>query len=51
MTHGADQARQMAEDFGDADYRDFGVVGDDVHACGAHLGAAHAEDFDVGALL
>ena len=41
----------MAEDFGDADDGDFGVVGDDVNACGAHLWAAHAEDFYVGALL
>ena len=41
----------MAEDFGDADDGDFGVVGDDVHAGGAHLRAAHAEDFYVGALL
>ena len=24
----------MAEDFGDADDRDFGIVGDDVDACG-----------------
>ena len=41
----------MAEDFSDADDGDFGVVGDDVDARGAHLWAAHAEYFDVGALL
>ena len=33
------------------DYGDFGIVGDDVYPRCAHLRAAHAEDFDVGALL
>ena len=42
---------KVAEDFGDADDGDFGVVGDDVDAGGAHLRATHAEDFYVGALL
>ena len=41
----------MSEDFGDADDGDFGVVGDDVDAGCAHLRAAHAEDFYVGAWL
>ena len=49
FAHCADQAREMAEDFGDADDGDFGIVGDDVDASGAHLRAAHAEDFHVGA--
>jgi hypothetical protein len=51
FSHGADEGREMAEDFGDTDDGDFGVVGDDVDAGGAHLRAAHAEDFYVGALL
>src|ERR1700682_2056421 len=50
-THGANERRQMAEDFGDASDGDFGVVGDDVDAGGTHLRATHAEDFEVGALL
>ena len=41
----------MAEDFGYADDGDFGIVGDDIYPSGAHLGAAHAEDFEVGALF
>ena len=41
----------MAEDFGDADDGNFGIVGDDVHTRGAHLRAAHAKNFYVGALL
>jgi hypothetical protein len=41
----------MAQDFGYAYYRDFGIVGDDIYARGAHLWAAHAEDLDVGALF
>jgi len=41
----------MAEDFGYADYGDFGIVGDDFYACGAHLRATHAENFEIGALF
>jgi hypothetical protein len=41
----------MAQDFGYAYYGHFGVVGDDFYSCGAHLGAAHAEEFYVGAGL
>ena len=52
FAHCADERWQMAEDFGDADDGDFGVVGDDVHARGAHFRrAAHAEDLHVGAFL
>ncbi len=51
FAHCADERWEMAEDFGDADDGDFGVVGDDVHACGTHLRAAHAENFYVGAFL
>src|ERR1700687_2119508 len=50
-THGANERRQMAEDFGDANDGDLGVVGDDVDAGGTHVRATHAEDFEVGALL
>src|SRR6266478_2210558 len=49
--HGADERGKVAEDFGDAEDGDFGIVGDDVDAGGAHLRAAHAEDFEIGALL
>jgi hypothetical protein len=41
----------MAEDFGYADDGDFGIVGDDIDSSGSHLGAAHAEDFEIGALF
>jgi len=41
----------MAEDFGYADDGDFGIVRDDIDSCGSHLGAAHAEDFEIGALF
>ena len=51
MAHGADERRQMAENFRDADNGDFFVIGDDVHACRAHLRAAHAEEGDVHAFL
>src|ERR1700736_368933 len=51
MAHGADEARKMTEDFGDAYDGDFGIVGDDFDAGGAHLRAAHAEGGDVGALF
>src|ERR1700737_3413593 len=51
VPHGAHERRKGAEDFGDADDGHFGVVGDDVDAGGAHLRAAHAEDFEVSALL
>ena len=51
LSHCGDERGEMAEDFGDADDGDFGVVGDDVYARGAHLRAAHAENFYIGALL
>ena len=51
MAHSADQRRKVAENFRDADDRDFFIVGDDVNACGAHLRAAHAEESDVHAFL
>src|ERR1700730_12031450 len=43
--HGANQGGKVAEDFGDADDGDFGIVGDDVDAGGAHLRTAHTENF------
>lgn len=49
--HGANERRKMAESFRDADDGDFGVVGDDVNARGAHLRAAHAKERDVHAFL
>ncbi len=51
MTHGTDERGQALKYFGNADDGDFGIVGDDVDAGGAHLGAAHAEDGNVEALL
>ena len=51
MAHGADERRQVAEDFGDADDGDFGVVSNDVNASGAHLRTAHAEESEVGKAL
>ena len=51
LSHCGDERGEMPEDFGDADDGDFGVVGDDVYARGAHLWAAHAENFYIGALL
>ena len=48
FAHRADERGKMAENFGDTNDGDFGVVGDDVHAGGAHLRATHAEDFYVG---
>src|SRR4029077_2255606 len=51
VTHGADQGGQSLKDFGDAHYRDFGVVGDDLDAGRAHLRATHAEERYVHALL
>ena len=50
-THGAEQRRQTLEHFGDSDDGDFGLVSDDLDACGAHLRAAHAENRHVQALL
>ena len=44
VAHGAHQRRKVLEDFGDANDGDFGIVGDDVNAGGAHLRAAHAEE-------
>src|SRR4029077_5508583 len=49
--HGTNERGKVAEDFGDADDGDFGVVGDDVDAGGAHLRAAHAENLKISALL
>src|SRR5258708_37994877 len=51
MAHGAHERRKMAEDFGDAYDGDFGIIGDDVDSSGAHLRAAHTEDFHSGTLL
>src|SRR5690349_16053762 len=51
MAHGAEQGGKAPEDFGDADNGDFGIVGDDFDAGGAHLRTAHAENGDVQALL
>src|SRR5215472_9791792 len=51
MAHGADERRQALEDFGDSHDGNFGVIGDDVDACGAHLWAAHTEEGHVEALL
>ena len=49
--HGANQRWQMAENFRDAEDGDFGIIGDDINACGAHLRAAHAEERDIHAFL
>ena len=51
FAHRADERGKMAENFGDTNDGDFGVVGDDVYARGAHLRTAHAENFYIGALL
>jgi hypothetical protein len=51
MVHGANQGGQAFEDFGDADDANFRIVGNDFDAGGAHLGATHAEERDVHALL
>src|SRR5258708_19997913 len=51
MAHGAEEGRQALEHFGDSDDGDLRIVSDDFDAGGAHLGAAHAEDCDVEALL
>jgi hypothetical protein len=41
----------VAEDFRDADDGDFGIIGDNVNASGAHLWAAHAEEGHIDPLL
>src|SRR5258708_18515585 len=50
-THGANERRQATDDLGEAYDGDFGIVGDDIDAGGAHLRAAHAEDLEIGTLL
>lgn len=49
--HGANERRKMAENFRNANDGDFGVVGNDVNAGGAHLRATHAKERDVHAFL
>ena len=41
----------MRENFRDAEDRNFGIIGDNVHARGAHLITAHSENVDVRRVL
>src|SRR5271168_1154761 len=47
--HGANERRKVAKDFRDPDDGDFGIIGDDINASGAHLLSAHAEERNIHA--